>query len=149
MITRKYPTASPNRLSSAVGINNRSIGLAKVIHTIMIKIVATALIKVDCSILSAASWFSLAPICLATIILVPVVTMEKNAETTVIIVLAIPIAASALELIVLMICEIASPINMVKLFSIITGRTNLTVKLSSRFLSLGNRSIALSFFRNI
>ena len=109
-------------------------------------IVEAALRNVDCSILSAASWFSPAPICRATKILVPVVTIEKNAETTVIIVFDIPIAAKALELIVLIILEIARPINMVNVFSIMTGTTNFIVKLSSNSLNFGNRNIDFPSF---
>ena len=55
MITLKYPTASPNKASSAVGMMRRNIGLANTIHTVMIRIVVTELKNVDCSILSAAS----------------------------------------------------------------------------------------------
>ena len=114
-----------------MGISSRSIGCAVSMHRAVSARLLTSARNSDCSMVSAAPSPSCAPIWRETSTAAPVVTTENSAETTAITVLDMPMAASALALMVLMMRENRSPMKIVSTFSATTGNVNRKERLSS------------------
>ncbi len=113
-------------------MSRRSRGCAVSRHSAVIPAEHASERKPPCSIVSAAAAPSPAPIWRETRTAAPVVTMEKREKITAMTVLAMPMAASALPLMVLMMRENTRPMKMVSVFSSITGSVKRSVGLWAR-----------------
>ena len=127
-------------------MSRRSRGCAVSRHSAVIPAEHASERKPPCSIVSAAAAPSPAPIWRETRTAAPVVTMEKREKITAMTVLAMPMAASALPLMVLMMRENTRPMKMVSVFSSITGSVKRSVGLWTRAPRRGT-GIAHSSFR--